>query len=110
MEFVKKYKKILIAVAVLAAVFGGYYYWSSSHSADSGPTLTYDAGLPGNPFIGQEILGILEQLRHLQIDGSVFDSPAFKSLVDYSIATTSEPKGRSDPFAPLPSLPPTKIK
>jgi len=107
---VKKYKNILIAVALLTVVLVGYYYWSSGTSGDSGPTLTYDVGGPEPSFVGQEILGVLNQLRSLQIDGSVFDSPAFKSLVDYRVATTSESKGRSDPFAPLPKPAPMKTQ
>ena len=107
MELVKKYKNILIGVGVLVAVFGIYAYWPVSDTPSDGTsTLSYDdTGAVDTAFVGQEILGILNRLRDLKIDGSVFDNPVFKSLVDYRVATTSEPIGRSDPFAPLPGLP-----
>ena len=51
---------------------------------------------------GQQILSILNELNSLTIDGRVFESAVFGSLVDYTIATTTEPIRRPDPFAPLP--------
>ena len=104
MDLIKKYKNILIAVVVFMLLAGGYYYWKRSNpSIDTGSFLTSMGSTPESAFIGQDILSTLEELRHLHIDGSIFDNPAFKSLVDYTIATTSEPLGRSDPFAPLPT-------
>lgn len=101
MEFLKRYKIILIVTGVVLVAVLGYYYWSANGSGNvaalssvSGPTQTTSAG--------QDILNILSQLRQLHIDGSLFSNPAFKSLVDYYIATSSEPIGRPNPFEPLP--------
>lgn len=105
MELVKKYKNILIVAGVLAAIVLGYLWWSGRDTTDSS-TLSFAPdgfGLPTEASIaGQQILSVLEELRQLNINGSVFQNAVFKSLIDHTIATTSEPLGRPDPFAPLP--------
>lgn len=109
MELIRKYRNILIGVGVLLLVFGGYWWWSSGTSEGDGPALVYSPGASdfGAPIYtaleGQEILSALNILRNLSLSGAIFENPAFKSLVDHTVATTSEPRGRPDPFAPLSS-------
>ncbi len=100
MEIIKKYKNILIGVGVLALVFAGYLYFRSDNSASE--ILTATEPPPEAELAGQEILSVLNELHGLHIDGSVFQNPVFKSLIDYTVATTAEPLGRPDPFKPLP--------
>ena len=105
MEFIKKNKNILLGAAILILVFTGYGMWSrnsSSNDSSSGLTFT-DSPIAVDTVGGQEILNVLNQLRHLSIDSSIFESPAFLSLMNYTVATSSEPLGRPDPFAPLPA-------
>src|SRR5690242_16702844 len=103
MEYVKKYKNILIGVAIFLVLGGGYLYWQGQNPSVDVSTLSVTGGTPTNDasFAGQQILAVLNQLKRISIDGSVFESPVFKSLIDYTIATTSEPVGRPDPFAPI---------
>ncbi len=104
--FIKKYKGIATGVVVLMVAVGGYLLLSGGEGSTEfiDPTLTYDEfGLPSQTSaVGQEILSVLNDLRSLQIDESVFESAVFRSLVDYTVATTTEPLGRPDPFSPLP--------
>jgi hypothetical protein len=103
MEFIKKYKTSLVIFSVILLLFGGYYYWStSSTSENAGQLTTESSSAAASSLAGREILAALRELRSLRIDSSVFESAVYKSLVDYTIATTSEPLGRLDPFAPLP--------
>ncbi|HEY4499371.1 MAG TPA: hypothetical protein VJH94_04915 [Candidatus Paceibacterota bacterium] len=110
MELLKRYKNILLGLAILLAVAGGYWLWNNnaqnSGNADNSTLAVSSGFVPGisseASFAGQQILSVLNELKQLNIDGLVFESAVFKSLVDHTIATTSEPLGRPDPFAPLP--------
>ena len=118
MESIKPYKNTLIGGAVVLLVFGGYIFWRSRSTPDVGPSLQASdtflgygvAVSPQAAAAGQQIISILNELRRLSIDKTIFESPVFDSLVDYTIATTSEDKGRPDPFAPLPFELETKIE
>ena len=102
MELIKKYKTILIALAVIALAGLAYMYFRGT-DVPTDSSLVYDNTATAEPFVaGQEILGALEELRRLRIDTTFFDNNVFKSLVDLSSATTSEPIGRPDPFESLP--------
>ena len=110
MDFFRKNKNIVIGLGVLILVFGGFFVWKSMNTSpndSTASTLSFnDSTLPGSfseaSLAGQQILSLLNQLRQLNINGDIFKDPVFTSLVDYSIATTSEPRGRPDPFEPLP--------
>lgn len=110
MESLKPYKNILIGGGVLLLVFGGYMFWRNRSVSNPDSDLqAFDVFSGGSSAItpqaavaGQQIISILNDLRQLRIDKGVFENLVFKSLVDYTIATTSEDKGRPDPFAPLP--------
>lgn len=110
MESLKPYKNILIGGGIILLIFGGYMIWSNRDvSVDGGAnlvsfdTLATDSSVsPQAAAAGQQIISILNDLQRLQIDRSVFENKAFDSLIDYTIATTSEDRGRDDPFAPLP--------
>lgn len=109
MESLKPYKSILIWGGVLLIVFGGYMYWRNRSSPEGSALVSSDAlqtagfsDLSQVGVAGQQIISILNELRQIRIKKDVFENPVFKSLVDYTIATTSEEKGRPDPFEPLP--------
>jgi hypothetical protein len=100
-EYIKKYKTLIIILGIAIAGFIAYKYYFAVPTESTDPSFI-PADL-GEGAIGQEILFALESLRLLELDTSIFESAAFKSLVDYTAATTSEPLGRPDPFAPLSS-------
>jgi len=101
MDFIKKNKNVLMLIGVLLLALAAYWYWQSGNNGNE-PPLSASPPQTTASLAGQDILNLLNQLRSIQIDSSVFENPAFKSLVDYRIATTAEPLGRPDPFEPLP--------
>lgn len=109
MDSLKPYKNILIGGSILLLVFGGYMLLRDrGASLDSSLVASDPLASPGavlspqGAAAGQQIISILNELKQIRLDKDVFENPVFKSLIDYTIATTSEEKGRSDPFAPLP--------
>ncbi len=51
--------------------------------------------------IGQDILSLLSSFQSVSIDSTLFSSPLFQSLKDFSVALSPEQQGRSNPFAPI---------
>jgi hypothetical protein len=105
MDFLKKYKTALISLAIIIVTIFAYRFFRGE-DVPADQALYFEASSAGQiPLsVGQDILFALEELRRLKLDTTIFESPAFQSLVDWSIATTSEPLGRPDPFETLPSL------
>ena len=94
-----KMKTYGIIVAVVLVFVLVYFYMSGGTPASS--TL-----IAGNSFgaVGSSELSLLNQVRSLKIDTALFTDPAFRSLIDYSVAITPENVGRPNPFAPLPGM------
>ena len=90
--------KIIIVLAVVFALVGflGFYFFRSSPEPILGTEIIGERSVEST-----EILKALQELKKLSIDGSVFDSAAFKSLVDYTLAVNPEDKQRPNPFAPI---------
>ena len=55
--------------------------------------------------IERELLAELLQLQEINLDDSLFNDPAFQSLVDFSRPIQAQPIGRENPFAPITDLP-----
>jgi hypothetical protein len=94
-------KKIVIAgIFVACIVFAMYFFFFRSSAK---PVLTLDEF--GNPaqaqVVGQDLIDLLVELQAVQFQTAVFSSPLFQNLNDFSIQLRDEPRGRSDPFAPL---------
>jgi hypothetical protein len=88
----------VIAIVVLAIV---YFYFSNSAPAESVSSLQSQSA----SVVGTRVLSLLNQIKSLHIDTSIFKSPAYGTLVDYSVTIPELPVGRPNPFAPIPGLP-----
>ena len=86
-------KTIVILVAVLLVVYIGYGLVTSTPDAS--------AVDPNADTSSQDILSLVDRLSKISIDQSVFSSPTFTSLVDFSVGIINEDKGRPNPFAPI---------
>lgn len=95
-----KYKKIIyIAVLIFIGLVVYNYFFKPEINVDP---VTSDVASPtGKLAVDKEILTLLGDLHSLVLDNSIFSSSAFKSLEDFSLPVEDEPKGRSNPFAPI---------
>lgn len=100
MEFIKKYKNIalsILAIAIAGVLYGVIF-------GKSGPDLsllTSETPSAGVGVVGEDVLDLLQTLRSIKLDGSLFEDPAFRSLEDFSQELVPEPVGRENPFAPV---------
>lgn len=99
MELIKRYKNILLLIAVVVFLFIAY-------------TILFRNGAPGELLSTEEpqgpaaaaereLLGLLIELKEVELDGAIFADPAFRSLKDFSQELTPLPIGRANPFAPF---------
>jgi hypothetical protein len=110
----KNMKKLLQHIVMVTlgviAVFGVYHYmWQGVpvHADENIPnpamptmgikTQKAGDGLSSGSAVG-DILELSNKLNSITIDGSLFTSPVFQSLVDTSVPITPENSGRPNPF------------
>ncbi|MDE1874788.1 MAG: hypothetical protein KGI79_00600 [Patescibacteria group bacterium] len=96
---------IIIGALVVVVAVGAYIYLNRSGSQSdqllSSATSTTD-GLDTN------LLAALRSLQVIRLDSSIFSSPVWASLNDFSQPLPPEPAGRPDPFAPIGSSTPSR--
>ncbi len=88
---------ILIAIATLILLGGGYWFFSSAGTGNE-PPLTAGAAVNSAQMKFQTLVN---ELQPISFDTSIFSNPRFNSLVDIATPVTPEPAGRLDPFAPI---------
>lgn len=89
---------LIVLGAIVAA---GAAYWFFFSGSGNQPTLTNVATSTASQVQFDALAG---ELGQISFDTSIFSDPRFKALIDFSAPTTSEPKGRADPFAPIPGV------
>ncbi len=94
----KKTLFIIIGIVVIALIAFFYYEGSAAPSSTLSQTDNVSAS---NQAIGTRVLDLLNQIRTLRIDTSIFKDPAYSTLRDYSVAIPPQGVGRQNPFAPL---------
>lgn len=92
---------IIIAILVVLSVI---YFYISGGSAPSNSSLVESGATPQASVASGRILNLLNQIKSLNIDVSIFKDEAYRTLVDYSVAIPSVNVGRPNPFAPIPGV------
>ena len=99
-NFLRKYKMTLIGAVLIAGAFIAY----RSYFIDDGKNsvLVSQSGdeISGS-VVGREIVILLNELQSIDLDGSILDDPAFRSLMDFEQEVRAEPIGRNNPFIPI---------
>lgn len=92
---------IIIGIIIVTAILAYYMFFAGSGTPAAGGLL--EAQPEGN-LVGAEVLSLLNQIQSLKIDTAFFQSSAYRSLVDYTVAIPDQSVGRANPFAPIPGF------
>ena len=106
-------KNIGIGAVALIIIAGAYIFLVNRNSSGSDSSLLTKGVSAGSPLaqtsaIGnsssmsevQDVLTILNQLRSVSIDETIFSDPAFLALTDFHRDIAAQAKGRPNPFLP----------
>lgn len=96
-------KSWIITIIVIIAAVIAYFY------VEGGKPLpgTSSLSVVDNPEVNQEstkVFNLLNQIKGLRIDPTLFQDPGYKTLRDYSVPIPQDDVGRSNPFAPIPGF------
>jgi len=92
MKALKNNAGIITITLIILALFFVYRIFSTSKDTED---------LVLNPLsqnVGQEVVVLYGSLRIVTLNQSLFSSPAFKSLIDFSTVLEPQPIGRKNPF------------
>lgn len=94
-----RHNKIVIIILSLMIGFVGWYTLSRDPAADD--LLVTEDFTSAASEAERDLVATLLELRSVSLDNTLFEDPAFRSLVDFGIEIVPEPVGRNNPFAPL---------
>jgi hypothetical protein len=95
-------KGTFIALILIVVVSLGIYFYYKGTPTDTGSSLTTTSTVAsvGAQAAASRVLILLNTISSLKIDGEIFKSPVYNSLVDYTITIPEQNVGRPNPFAP----------
>lgn len=88
-------KALIYLCVVLFLGYLGYSLFTSPVTDES------FSGAVSSEVMGQDIIDLVENLKMISLDKTIFTSVVFTSLIDYSVPISPEIQGRSNPFAPI---------
>ncbi len=91
-------QKILLGFLGLVIVVAIIYYTNLWRSTSLGEIL---ATPEEEGVVGEDVLILVNKLRQVSIDTTIFDDTLFTSLQDLSIPVNPENQARFNPFAPI---------
>jgi flagellar basal body-associated protein FliL len=94
-------KTLIIGIIIVVVLAGGWYFFSKGSSSPSTSQLISSTSNDANATVGASVLNVLNSVSSIKIDASFFNTPAYQSLVDYSITVPPQAVGRPNPFAPV---------
>jgi hypothetical protein len=89
-----------ILAVILIVVVGGAWYGLTSSTTPTPVLSSTGVDTTGDDSIVRSLLA----LQAITLSGTIFSDPAYATLKDFTTAIVPVPAGRTDPFAPLPSL------
>jgi len=96
-------KTVVIGIAIVGIALAVYFY-SSGKAAPANSSLLSTNAVAANQAIGSRVFGLLNQIKSLRIDTSLFKDQIYQSLRDYTVAIPTQNVGRPNPFAPIPGV------
>ncbi len=106
----------LISILGLVLVVGfGYFalaqYIETAHGQSSNSLLVpAESAYSNTSATGAQVLALLNRLQNITLDDSIFKSPAFANLQDWTVTITPQQVGRSNPYLPAFGAPASSAK
>ena len=97
-ERFERYKNVIAITVVVGLAFVAYSLLFQNGEEDA---LVASKPEEGGAVVERELVSLLLTLRSIELDGSLFEDPAFFALEDFGQDIAPEPVGRRNPFAPL---------
>lgn len=88
-------KALVIGSVIFLLAYLGYNLFTSP------PDLSLEEGLDSPVTSSQDILVLIDKIKNVSFDTSIFTSDLFVGLVDFTVAVFPEAHGRANPFAPI---------
>jgi RsiW-degrading membrane proteinase PrsW (M82 family) len=94
---------VIIGIILVVVLAGVWYFYSKGNSAPSTSQLVSSTSgtSAATAAVGDNVLTMLNNVSSIHIDSNFFSTPAYQSLVDYSIVVPPQAVGRQNPFAPV---------
>lgn len=92
-------QKILSIILLLVLSAAAFYYYRIYGGSIGKVTEIIKA--ENTAPVGEDILVLVQKLNYVNIDDSIFSSPMFSYLKDYTVLVNVEDKSRPNPFAPI---------
>ncbi len=90
-------QKILLGVLGIMVIVAAFYYSNLWKSSDVLVAMTSTE----TTVVGEDVLILVNRLKSVTIDPTIFQDSLFSSLTDQSIAIFPENIARPNPFAPI---------
>lgn len=87
----QKNKNLIIAIVVILLAFWAYNTFFKSEGLVTSDNIAADE-------VGSDVLDLSASLQSVTLDQSLFASPLYKHLIDFSLPIPSQPSGRVNPF------------
>ncbi len=97
MKALQKNKSIVIAIILFLVAI---YVYKTFFVVD--PLLQDDSGITAEALgvdVGSDLVALNASLQAVTLDTSLFGTPAYKTLIDFSSELGEQPTGRRNPFA-----------
>lgn len=97
--------KFLLGALAAAVLVAGVYFLFLRNDEAAGPVLSTDSSegvaMTASAQADRELLQLLQELSSINLEGSIFNDPLFRSLENFRVEPTPQPVGRDNPFAPV---------
>lgn len=99
LEAIKKNKYTIGGIAILLVGFLIYnVYFTGPADEAAEPDVSAEASADQ---IGGDVASLLRKLKAVDLDGAIFEDPAFRSLRPFGYSIREREFGRSNPFGPI---------
>ena len=97
---------VIVLIIIIIITLSLFFYFKGKPTDNSISSLEVlggqtDADSAQAKVASDKVIILLNQINALKIDGAIFKSAVYKSLVDYTVAVPEQNVGRPNPFAPV---------